>query len=123
MELTLSQAAEIYAGLRSLRGTFGGKARYALGKNLVILSRVVDDLRKKQLDLKAKHVGEGEIAPGSEAFKAFSEEYRDMVNEVVDLPGLREVPFAELDLEKNEIPLNVLNSIIPLLAELPVDTE
>lgn len=115
MTLKNSDALDLLVALRAL-STFnvGPKARYAISKNMVILSRLSRDLNEYRKELEA---GLGsEFDPNNdEQWNKFIAPFKERMEASSEFPGMLSFPFEELNAETNEIPLAVINLLTPLL--------
>lgn len=90
---------------------FKGKATYAFARNLKKLKSVVEDLEKVRVELFKKHrTGEEESLSGAAA-TAFTAEFQDVLDMKQDI-ALLQVDVADLDLDRNPVPADVLAELL-----------
>jgi hypothetical protein len=97
---------------------FSAKARYALAKNLRLVSSFHEDCEKARVNLVRGLLTEGvELKPGTPEHDKFVEQYNAFMSEEEEIPGVLVIDFKELDLEKNQIPVNLLADLMSIVTE------
>ena len=115
MTIKNSDALEILAALRALAPfKVGEKARYAISKDIVILSRASRDLNAFRQQLE-KGLGADFNPDNDEQWQKFIVPFKERMETAVDFPGLLTFAFEDLNAEENQIPIAVINRLAPLL--------
>jgi hypothetical protein len=122
------QIPTVVAALRSLDGDkngsfrFGAKARYAIAKNLMVLSRHAEAIEETRIKLiRAISPETYELKPGTPEAKAFTDQFDEFLSEQITAPGVLAVTLEDLDLENNSIPVTTLSVLLKaeLIREIP----
>lgn len=142
MNITLNQAIKAKAGLEALNGFDRvvqlesgkervvrqpyklGEARYAVNKNLAILTREVEAFAKARESLVEELAPEGgvkELNTKPELVKQFKKAVENMLEEEREIPGLLRIKLSKLNVGdegeggKNPIPPDVMAALDPLI--------
>lgn len=116
IKVSRTQANEIANALRSLAGEFEPKTRYAIAKNLIIFSRVARDTEKWRVNAICElSPEEKSLKPGTPEHKAFADAYIAYLTSEVEFSNVLTLKLDGLDLEKNNIPIDLINALLPIL--------
>ena len=134
MLLTLKQIIEIHSGVQALSGletqgqnpirlVFKGVTRYRIARNAKTLGALADAFQKSRDALVEKYGtvneeagGQKTINPNSESFEAFKKEAEEILSQQEEV-NLHTFTLDELDLDKNPIPISVLDSLMAIITE------
>lgn len=93
-----------------------GSVRLALVGTLRQVKGRAADIEKVRDDLLRTHGDNGQISAGSAGWLAFLGEWTALLGEPCDLT-LKQLTIEDLELDKNQIPLAVLEGLQPLLGQ------
>lgn len=95
---------------------FAGSVRLTIARNMRALKEAFEDYDKARAALVRQHAPDGkeEIEPNTPEMKAFAEAHKNLWDSELDLPGVKEITEADLDLDKNTIPPTVLAGLFPV---------
>lgn len=107
------------AALRSLDGDkingfrFTGKVRYAIAKNIMLLSRHAEAIEETRIKLiRGASPETYELKPGTPEAKAFTDAFEEFMSETVEVSGIIKVNLEDVDLDTNQIPVSALSSLM-----------
>lgn len=104
------KAVEVWRGYK-----LSPKSRLALARAQGVLSGLTADFHRAKDALIKQHAGgESAIGPASPHFNSFSNDFRALTQQPVEtaLPVITE---KDLHLDENEIPISVLNALLPII--------
>ena len=117
--ITRNDIPTVVAALRSLDGDkvagfrFTGKVRYAIAKNIMLLSRHAEAIEETRIKLiRGVSPETYELKPGTPEAKAFTDEFEKFLSESVEITNVIKVNLEELDLDTNQIPVSSLSVLM-----------
>jgi hypothetical protein len=119
MKLQRSDIPPMVAALRTFKGVLDGKARYAIGKNLVLLNRKATEIEEFRIrTIRELSPEKGAVEVGTPEHKVFFDTFVTYANGEDDIHGLVQFTLESLDMEHNpSITTGAVNDVSKLIRD------